>query len=136
VRADRAPHLGRAAEGRALPLPRLPEDPRCPFSAFAIFSRAAVVLSGPEQGPLPHATLGTFQDRPGYRRAFCTRCGAHVFGIIERSDEIELPVGCFDETNVFTPTYESWTIRRERWLADLPTVTRHFERDRADGPTT
>ena len=96
-----------------------------PFSAFAIFSRAAVVLSGPEQGPLPHATLGTFQDRPGYRRAFCTRCGAHVFGIIERSDGIELPVGCFDETNVFTPTYES---------SDHP--ARALARRPADGDTT
>jgi len=33
---------------------------------------------------------------------------------------------------VFTPTYELWTVRRERWLGDLPTVTRHFERDRTD----
>jgi hypothetical protein len=107
-----------------------------PVSAFVIFSRASVVLSGPERGPLPHAALGTFQSRPGYRRVFCTRCGAHVFWVIERSDEIELLLGSFDETNVFTPTYETWTIRRERWLGDLPTVTRHFERDRADGATT
>jgi hypothetical protein len=103
-----------------------------PVSAFAIFSRTSVALTGPERGPLPHEALRTFQSRTGYREAFCTRCGAHVFGVIDRSDEIELFLGSFDEPNVFTPTYELWTVRRERWLGDLPTVTRHFERDRTD----
>ena len=105
-----------------------------PVSAFVIFERSAVLLTGPGQGPLPHAALGTFLSRSGYRQAFCTRCGAHVFGLKERSEEIELLLGSFDETNLFVPTYESWTIRRERWLGNLPTLTRHFERDRVDGP--
>jgi len=103
-----------------------------PVSAFAIFSRTSVALTGPERGPLPHEALRTFQSQTGYREAFCTLCGAHVFGVIDRSDEIELFLGSFDEPNVFTPTYELWTVRRERWLGDLPTVTRHFERDRTD----
>ena len=68
----------------------------------------------------------------GYRRAFCTRCGSHVFGVVDGSEEIELLLGSFDETNVFTPTYEAWTIRRERWLGVQPTLERHFERDRLD----
>ena len=104
-----------------------------PVSAFAIFPRSSVLVTGPEQGPLPHSALGTFQRKPGDRRAFCTRCGTHVFGVQERSEEIELFVGSFDETNLFTPTYELWTIRRERWLGNLPTLTRHFERDRIEG---
>ena len=104
-----------------------------PISAFAIFSRAAVELSGPERGPLPHDALRTYERRPGDRSAFCTRCGAYVFGVVDRSDEIELFLGSFDETNVFTPTYELWTIRREHWLGNLPTLTRHFERDRVEG---
>lgn len=104
-----------------------------PVSAFVIFSRSAVLMTGPERGPLPHAALRTFLTRSGYRQAFCTRCGAHVFGLKERSEEIELLLGSFDETNVFTPTYEAWTIRREQWLGNLPTLTRHFERDRVDG---
>lgn len=104
-----------------------------PVSAFVIFSRTAVLLTGPDRGPLPHDGLRTFLTRSGYRQAFCTRCGAHVFGMKDRSEEIELLLGSFDETNLFTPTYESWTIRRERWLADLPTLTRHFERDRVEG---
>ena len=103
-----------------------------PVAAYAIFPRTSVELSGAEGGPLPHAMLATFKNPRGYRQAFCTRCGAHVFGLIEGSEEIELLVGSFDETNIFTPTYELWTIRRERWLGDLPTLTRHFERDRVD----
>lgn len=103
-----------------------------PFNAFAVFSRSSVLVTGAERGPLAHDLLGTFQSKPGYRRAFCTRCGAHVFWVIDGSDEIELSVGSFDETNLFTPTYESWTIRRERWLGNLPALARHFERDRVD----
>jgi hypothetical protein len=103
-----------------------------PVSAFVIFSRSAVVLSGRDRGPLPHDVLGTFRSQPHYHRAFCTRCGAHVFGVIDGSEEIELLLGSFDETNVFTPTYEAWTVRRERWLGVQPTVERHFERDRAE----
>src|SRR5262249_29494352 len=68
-----------------------------PVSAFAIFERSAVLLTGPGQGPLPHAALGTFHTKSGYRQAFCTRCGAHVFGLKDRSEEIELLLGSFDE---------------------------------------
>ena len=103
-----------------------------PVSAFVIFSRSAVLVSGPARGPLPHGALATFLNDRGYRHGFCTRCGAHVFGLKERSDEIELLLGSFDDTNAFTPTYELWTIRREQWLGPLPTLTRHFERDRPD----
>lgn len=104
-----------------------------PMNAFVIFPRASVALTGPEAGPLPHGALGTFRNQRGYRLAFCTRCGAHVFGLVEGSDEIELHLGSFDETNLFTPTYESWTVRREHWLGAQPTVLAHFERDRPDG---
>jgi hypothetical protein len=103
-----------------------------PVSAFVIFPRSAVLLTGAERGALAHDALGTFQSRAGYRRAFCTRCGSHVFGVVDGSQEIELLVGSFDETSVFTPTYEAWTIRRERWLGVQPTLERHFERDRVD----
>ena len=116
-----------------MPLPRLPEAPRRSGLGLRHLSALLGPRDRPEQGPLPHSALGTFQRKPGDRRAFCTRCGAHVFGVQERSEEIELFVGSFDETNLFTPTYELWTIRRERWLGDLPTLTRHFERDRIEG---
>ena len=103
------------------------------YQSMAPRGSMSVELSGPERGPLPHDALRTYERRPGDRSAFCTRCGAHVFGVVDRSDEIEVFLGSFDETNVFTPTYELWTIRREQWLGNLPTLTRHFERDRVDG---
>ena len=91
-----------------------------------------MIVTGANRGPLPHAALGTFESQPGYRRAFCTRSGAHVFGVTQGSEEIELHLGSFDETNLFTPTSEAWVVRRERWLGDQPSVRRHFERDRVD----
>ena len=103
-----------------------------PMTAFVIFSRSAVVLTGAEGGPLPHGALATYRSKPTYREAFCTRCGSQVFGVIEGSEEIELHLGSFDETNVFVPSYESWTVRREQWLGTQPTLSRHFERDRVD----
>jgi hypothetical protein len=103
-----------------------------PVVAYAIYPRSAVLLTGAEGGPLPHAMLGTFQRRPGNHNAFCTRCGAPVFGVTDGSDEIDLHLGSFDETNLFTPTYELWTVRREAWLGVQPTLTHHFERDRPD----
>jgi len=31
-------------------------------------------------------------------------------------DEVDLPIGAFDETGVFEPTYELWCKHREPWL--------------------
>lgn len=65
-----------------------------------------------------------------YQTYFCTRCGSRVFGRSEGSDEIELPLGVFDETSLWTPTYELWTRRREDWLGDLPTLRHHYVENR------
>jgi hypothetical protein len=50
-----------------------------------------------------------------------------VFG--RSGDEIELNLGSLDAPDQLTPTYESWTIRRESWLPPFP-LARHYERDR------
>jgi hypothetical protein len=34
-------------------------------------------------------------------------------------DEIEVQLGTLDEPSRFTPTYESWTVRREDWLPEF-----------------
>ena len=55
---------------------------------------------------------------------------------MDGSDEIELHLGSFDRTNLWAPTYEAWTCRRERWLGEQPTVGWHFRTnrgERADG---
>jgi hypothetical protein len=60
-------------------------------------------------------------------RFFCQRCGSSVFG--RTGDEIEVNLGCLDSPDQLTPSYESWTVRRESWLPPFP-LGRHYERDR------
>lgn len=74
------------------------------FHASAIFPQSAVTLSG---------------DWRSYRgRAFCPHCGSSVFS--QSGDEMELHLGAFDEPNLFRPSYELWTTRREAWLPPFP----------------
>lgn len=83
------------------------------FHASAIFPENAVTVSG---------KTGTYQGRE-----FCPRCGSPV--LARSGDEIEVNVGSLDEPNLFKPTYELWTIRREAWFPALP-LAHHYERDR------
>ena len=70
------------------------------FYAAAIFPAEAVTIAG--------AT----SEYKG--RNFCPTCGSSVFA--RSGDDIEVHLGCLDEPDTFTPTYESWVIRREHWL--------------------
>ncbi|KQT52445.1 MULTISPECIES: GFA family protein [unclassified Aureimonas] len=83
------------------------------FHASAIFPAEAVAIEG---------EVGTYAGR-----SFCPRCGSSVFG--RSDDEIELALGAFDGTDLFTPTYELWTVRREAWLPPFP-LNRRYERNR------
>jgi hypothetical protein len=76
------------------------------FNAFAIFPADQVTVSGESRA---------WEAVPGSRRRFCPRCGSQVFHA-DSGDEIEIKLGAFDRTDVFTPTYEAWTKRRESWL--------------------
>lgn len=60
-------------------------------------------------------------------RCFCATCGSRVFN--RSGAELELHLGALDDINVFQPTYELWTIRRESWLPAFPLEER-YERDR------
>lgn len=71
------------------------------FNAFAVFPADQVVVSG--------------ESRAWKTDYFCPQCGSQVF-CREDAHEIELKLGAFDQTNLFTPTYEAWTKRREFWL--------------------
>ena len=83
------------------------------FYASAIFPVDAVTIRG--------ATAH-------YReRHFCPTCGSSVFAC--SGDEIAVPLGCLDEPNQFTPTYENWVDRREHWLPPFA-VARSYDRDR------
>ncbi|WAJ30155.1 GFA family protein [Antarcticirhabdus aurantiaca] len=88
-----------------------------PFHASAIFPEDAVAIEG--------------ETRAYAGRHFCPRCGSSVFA--RTGDEVEISLGALDAANVFTPTYESWTVRRETWLPPFPLAHR-YERDRpSDG---
>ena len=83
------------------------------FAAAAIFPSAAVTITG------------NFADYQG--RCFCPRCGSSVFG--RTGDEVELTLGALDGIDVFAPSYELWTKRREGWLPVFEGM-RGFEGDR------
>ncbi len=68
---------------------------------------------------------GETRDYAG--RYFCPHCGSSVFS--RSADEIEVNLGSLDAPDQLTPTYESWTVRREAWLPAFA-LTRHYERDR------
>lgn len=83
------------------------------FHASAIFPADTVSVEG--------------ETRDYEGRHFCPHCGSSVFSC--SGDETELHLGSLDAPDMFRPTYELWTIRRESWLPAFP-VTEQFERDR------
>lgn len=83
------------------------------FFAAAIYPETQVRVSG--------------QPQMYDGRCFCATCGSRVFN--RSGAELELHLGALDDINVFQPTYELWTIRRESWLPAFP-VEHRYERDR------
>jgi hypothetical protein len=71
------------------------------FNAFVVFPADQVTISG--------------ESRSWRADHFCPQCGSQVF-YRDEGDEIEMKLGAFDRTDIFTPTYETWTKRRESWL--------------------
>lgn len=83
------------------------------FYAAAIFPQEAVTING--------------ETREYAGRFFCPTCGSSVFARSE--DEIEVHLGTLDDPGQLTPSYESWTNRREPWLPPFPHLKLH-QRDR------
>lgn len=83
------------------------------FYATAIFPEDAVRIDG--------------ETRDYEGRSFCPRCGSSVFA--RSADEIEVSLGALDAPDRFTPTYESFTVRRESWLPPFP-FERHYDHNR------
>lgn len=83
------------------------------FHASAIFPETAVTVTG--------------EVREYHGRYFCPTCGSPVYG--QFGDEIGVNLGALDEVDRFKPTYELWTVRRERWLPVFEGV-KGYERDR------
>lgn len=85
------------------------------FHASAIFPQGAVIIEG---------ETGSYEGR-----CFCPACGSSVFS--RTDDEIEINLGALDEPDLFEPTYELWTVRRENWLPSFP-LKRQYDRNRDD----
>lgn len=83
------------------------------FHASAVFPQAAVTING--------------QTRNFAERFFCPNCGSSVFS--RTADEIEVHLGCLDTPDIFKPTYELWTVRRESWLPQF-LLAHSYEHDR------
>ena len=81
------------------------------FYAAAVFPQEAVSIQG--------------ETRDYAGRYFCPRCGSSVFA--RSADEVEVCLGALDAPDQLTPTYESWTIRRETWLPQFPLAKRYAQ---------
>ena len=85
------------------------------FNPFVVYDPREVEITG---------AMSAWESSPGYVRYFCGTCGGRVLAENRDGDggrEYELSLGSFDATGWFGPQYESWTVRREPWLAQLST---------------
>jgi hypothetical protein len=92
-----------------------------PFNFYAVYPPEAVSVEG---------EVITFVSSENVRRCSCRNCGAQIYSTYGREDEFYVYPGSFDEIGLFAPTYELWTIRREPWLPEFPSVIRRYERNR------
>ena len=83
------------------------------FYASAVFPQEAVAIAG--------------ETRSYAGRHFCPDCGSSVYS--RSSDEVEVHLGSLDTPNQLQPTYELWTVRRERWLPAFVAV-KSYEHNR------
>lgn len=77
------------------------------FGSYAIYEQADVEWSG---------TTQAWHSSASGRRHFCPVCGSVAFAEYTDQSEIDMPLGAFDRTGIFEPTYELWCCHREPWL--------------------
>jgi hypothetical protein len=92
-----------------------------PFNFYAIFPPEAVAVEG---------EVIAFASSENVRRYACRACGAQIYSTYGRDDELYLYPGSFDVPGLFAPTYELWTMRREPWLPEFPSVIHRYEKSR------
>ena len=92
-----------------------------PFSFYAVFPPDAVTIAG---------QVDVLASSEHGRRYFCPACGSQVWSQYSRPDEIYVYPGAFAETGLWEPTYELWTIRRDPWVPEFPSVVNRYEKDR------
>ncbi len=80
------------------------------FNPFVVFKFEHVSIAG---------SLRTWRSSDHASRLSCEICSSPICQQEDEGDEIELHIGSFDETNIFTPLYENWSVHREAWLTNL-----------------
>jgi hypothetical protein len=89
------------------------------FGSYAIYDRDDVEWSG--------ATAAWQSSALGHRH-FCPVCGSVAYMEYGDTSEIDMPLGAFDRTGLFKPTYELWCCHREPWLPGGVRI--EFDQDR------
>jgi hypothetical protein len=88
------------------------------FMTFAVWDRSAVKITGITQSWIQTTD----------HRHFCPTCGSTLFATNDSDNEIELRIGCLDTApSEFTPEYELWIARRERWMSSITGAAQHRE---------
>jgi hypothetical protein len=77
------------------------------FGVYVIYPRDAVEMTG---------AVSTWRSSDEGRRHFCPVCGSVAYMEFVSRDEVDLPLGAFDEIGVAEPDYELWCRHREPWL--------------------
>lgn len=81
------------------------------FHASAVFPQDAVTIKG--------------EVRDYQERFFCPDCGSSIFS--RSADEIEVNLGSLDAPDQFIPTYELWSVRREKWIPQFQLKRRYAQ---------
>jgi hypothetical protein len=91
-----------------------------PFTANAIWRVEDVTVQGDTR---------SWKDTT-VSRHFCPSCGSPLFGVPDGAGEVAIGLGAFDQAPTdLVPTYELWTVRREKWF-QVVTGTEQFAGDR------
>ena len=79
-----------------------------------------------EQTETERGTLRSYESSPGVRRSFCGDCGSPLSYEDERlPGEIHIPVGVFDDPEVFEPRAHSWASQQLSWFELGDDLHRH-----------
>ena len=81
-----------------------------------------------ERVELPGGRPKGYESSPGVYRSFCGTCGTPISFEDERlPGETYLPVGIFEDPEVFEPEEHEWWSRRLRWFDVRDGLPRHEE---------
>ena len=95
---------------------------------YADIEQARTLLGyAPGQASRLDVTLDDIERSPQAAEAIIRELGPPVFA--RSGDEVEVHLGTLDAPDQLVPTYETWVIRREGWLPDVP-LARQYDRNR------